>query len=60
MQVVTEVEAWVDQGCKDKGKAIDPHVTELMSDRNFDKVLEGTKKIAWGAFTLVIVNCRQP
>jgi hypothetical protein len=31
-----------------------------MSDRNFDEVLEGTKKIAGGAFTLVIVNCGQP
>ena len=31
-----------------------------MSDRNFDEVLEGTKKIAWEAFTLVIVNCGQP
>jgi len=31
-----------------------------MNDRNFDEVLEGTKKIAGGAFTLVIVNCGQP
>jgi hypothetical protein len=31
-----------------------------MSERNFVEVLEGTKKIAWGAFMLVIVNCGQP
>jgi hypothetical protein len=28
-----------------------------MGDRNFNEVLEGTKKIACRAFTLVIVNC---
>ena len=31
-----------------------------MNDRNFDEVLEATKKIAWGTFSLVIVNCGQP
>jgi len=31
-----------------------------MSDRNFDEVLVGTKKIDGGAFTLVIVNCGHP
>jgi hypothetical protein len=50
----------MDQGCKDKGKDIDSYVTELMSDRNFYEVLEGTKKIAWGACALVIAKCGQP
>jgi len=31
-----------------------------MNDRNFDEVLGATKKIAWGAFSLVVVNCGQP